>query len=90
VHLGVRDPGLLEWIKPSPFGKPETYFRDLKAEGLKNDSAMVPHHDCELHTFTPPTCHALLLIRFTDPTCTDRIGSAILKGVVPRLSFPSF
>jgi hypothetical protein len=42
VHLGVRDPGLLEWIKPSPFGKPETYFRDLKAEGLKNDSAMVP------------------------------------------------
>ena len=41
-EVGVQDPGLLEWVKPAPFGKPETYFRDLKGEGLKNDSAMVP------------------------------------------------
>jgi hypothetical protein len=40
-EVGVQDPGLLQWVKPAPFGKPETYFRDLKGEGLKNDSAMV-------------------------------------------------
>jgi hypothetical protein len=37
---GVRDPSVLEWVKPANFSLPQTFFKDLKGMGLKNDSMM--------------------------------------------------
>jgi hypothetical protein len=38
---GVRDPSVLAWVPPpAHFPRPQTFFKDLKGLGLKNDSAM--------------------------------------------------
>ena len=37
---GVKDPAVLEWVKPANFSRPQVFYRDLKGLGLKNDSAM--------------------------------------------------
>jgi hypothetical protein len=37
---GARGDGLLAWLKPANFSRPEVFFHDLFGLGLKNDSAM--------------------------------------------------